>query len=262
MSKSKTKTPKKKATNSSELPSTSPQSVADITAPKKFPDLPIAIISDVHANLPALEAVLADIASLGIEVIVCLGDTVGYGNDAARCIQLVRERCVFSVRGNHELMLTGYSKALLKQMPVTIGGPILKARQELENEIEWAKKLPMSVVMSPLVFSHASLHEPKEFHYVFDPGDAQAHFAATPEQTSFFGHTHQPAIWQERNGNGSTPLSYQPVYDAVILDKGKRHAINVGSVGQSRDGDERPAYAIFNPGNLMLVFRRVQMSNS
>lgn len=244
---------------------TLPETIIKLMKSKKpepkepLPDLPIAIISDIHGNLAALEAVLKDIELLGVEIVVCLGDTVGYGKEGASCVDLVRRHCVFSLLGNHEVMLCGFKEAALRELPEHMGVPLLETRAKMDAEaLAWCKALPLDAEMDPLGFSHASRHDPAAFHYIFEPKDAVAHFAATPLDATFFGHTHIPVIWQEAEGD--QPFAYEPDEMGVRLDPRRRHAINVGSVGLPRDGDPRPCYVIFNPASRILVFRRLKIN--
>ena len=222
------------------------------------PDLPVAIISDVHANAAALKSVLADIRSLEVNTIVCLGDTVGYGKDALECVRLVREACLLSVMGNHEAMLLFAETPLLKQMPEDIGKPLLDARRQLDDEaMNWIRNQPLIAEMGPVSFSHPSRFKPGEFNYVTTSGDADLHFKQCGTEVSFFGHTHAPCVWQEADGKSGTAVAYDATYQGIRLVERKRYAINVGSVGRPRDEDPRSCYVVFNPGTRLLLFRRV-----
>lgn len=223
-------------------------------------DAPIAVLSDVHANLPALEAVLSDIESLGVRIVFSLGDVVGYGHQPAECIALVRGVCALAILGNHEAMALTMSETNLRRMPEHIGQPLLLARDRFSTEDrQWIESQPLHARIGQLELSHASRHEPKEFHYVFQPEDAAKHFQATGADVSFFGHTHLPVLWQESGAPGHDPIPYEPVYNGIQLESDRRYAINVGSVGQPRDGDQRPCYVIYNPATRLLIFRRIDL---
>jgi predicted phosphodiesterase len=106
----------------------------------------IALLSDIHANLVALEAVLADMRELDVPAALCLGDTVGYGPDPAACVQLVREHCVASIMGNHEAMLIVLEKMGPQEFGEVIGAPLDLAQKQLSaEELEWVSQLPIGI---------------------------------------------------------------------------------------------------------------------
>lgn len=220
--------------------------------------VPIAILSDVHANLRALEAVLEDIESLGVRVLISLGDVVGYGQQPAECVALIRATCALSILGNHDAMALTMSEANLGKLPKHIGEPLLLARDRFSpDDRDWIRNQPLHARLGSLEFCHGSLEVPGNFNYVHTREDAAKHFRATEADVSFFGHTHLPVLWRESNPPDRTPTPYEPVYDGIRLESGRQHAINVGSVGQPRDGDERPCYVIYNPTTRVLIFRRI-----
>ena len=124
----------------------------------------IAFISDIHANIEALEAVLVDIDSQGADEIFCLGDIVGYGAAPSECLELVRSRCSVTVMGNHDQMASEKGVILALER---VSAPIRYAREKLtKDQIKWLRDLPKVVEKEGLTLVHSSHHEPEEFNYV------------------------------------------------------------------------------------------------
>lgn len=217
----------------------------------------IAIFSDIHANIDALDAVLADIEQYPVNGMLCLGDIVGYGPEPSACVQRVMEKCKASVLGNHEAMLFLADKPPHKDWDTSVRQPLQLATQQLSNsQKDWLHALPLSAHIDPIALSHASLNEPSGFHYFHNETEAKAHFAAQPAFISFNGHTHVPAIWEE-NPKTFACSSYHPVDTLMQLDPKKRYSVNVGSVGQPRDADPRASYMLYDSQQLRLISRRI-----
>jgi len=173
-----------------------------------------ALISDIHANIDALEAVLADIDQQGIQEILCLGDIVGYGAAPAECLRILRKRCSAFVIGNHDaytlLSLDKY------QMEKRVRDGILFAQQALtKEEKKWIRSLPLSTEVGSITIVHASLHNPDSFYYMSRKDDFLQHFDKQQTKVSFFGHTHRPEVALLRNeadvGFGITNLCQKNV---------------------------------------------------
>jgi diadenosine tetraphosphatase ApaH/serine/threonine PP2A family protein phosphatase len=218
-----------------------------------------ALISDIHANLEALEAVLADIAKQGVAEIYCLGDIVGYGPNPRECLELVMRHARLTVLGNHDEAArtgpTGFNAEAAKAVWWT--------RQQLQDTREPARVaerrwkflagLPQTVAEGDTLFVHASPRSPLR-DYVF-PEDARntdkmcAVFARI-QRRCFAGHTHVPGIFTV-DGRFLAPEEIGGHYRCTS------HKIlcNVGSVGQPRDGDPRACYVLCDETEI--VFRRV-----
>lgn len=214
-----------------------------------------AIISDIHGNIDALEAVLADIERSPCSATLCLGDIVGYGPEPAACVERVMESCAVSVLGNHEAMLMLSGQFSLEELRTTVGEPIALAAEQLsESQIDWVRNLPISADLDPLMLVHAGLHEPGNFPYIDSSEEAEKHFAIQTTFVSFQGHTHVPVTWEEGT-EGVT--CYKHTQKPIQLNASNRYAINVGSVGQPRDADPRACYALYDYRNRILCHRRV-----
>ena len=202
----------------------------------------IAIISDIHANVQALEVALAATEDRGIEHIVCLGDVVGYGADPNACCDLVRDRCRVTLLGNHDaavigVMDTDYYYAAARQA-------IFWTRRQLTDEnFRWLYSLPYTHVRDTAGFFHAAPIRPSGFYYVVQTKDAQAHIGVYErlKRWSFLGHSHltnQYAI-SERKAKDLSGRTLGGKDDRKFI-------VNVGSVGQPRDRDPRLCYGVFD----------------
>ena len=212
------------------------------------------ILSDIHANLEALEAVLADSKGL-YDTILCLGDVAGYGADPNAVCEWVRANAAVTVRGNHDRAACGIED-LEKFNPVARAAAVW-TRSELRAEnLEWLRQLPKG----PLVFDgprgeFALVHgsPADEDEYLIESADARMLSGILKQQATFFGHTHLQGGFLLARGAASRiapqrTLQMEPDYFYLI---------NPGSVGQPRDGDFRAAYAIFSAENQTVEYRRV-----
>jgi diadenosine tetraphosphatase ApaH/serine/threonine PP2A family protein phosphatase len=223
----------------------------------KSKDSFFAIISDIHANLDALDAVLADIETFPVRGTLCLGDIVGYGPEPASCVQRVMDTCAVTVIGNHEAMSFLPKKILNSDWDISIRQPLQLANEQLTKaQKTWLRNQPLTAHVDPITLSHASLNEPPEFHYIHEDTEAEAHFAAQSTFISFNGHTHVPSIWEENPETFACRL-LKPSEKPTRLDAKKRYTVNVGSVGQPRDDDHRASYALYDYEKRLLIHRRV-----
>jgi diadenosine tetraphosphatase ApaH/serine/threonine PP2A family protein phosphatase len=212
----------------------------------------IAFISDIHANIDALEAVLVDIDSQGADEIFCLGDIVGYGAAPSECLELVRSRCSVTVMGNHDQMASEKGVILALER---VSAPIRYAREKLtKDQIKWLRDLPKVVEKEGLTLVHSSLHEPEEFNYVLWKEDARLHFQHQKTPFSFIGHSHSP-LMAVQSQNGIT-LDV-PGVASITLEPTVRTIINVGSVGQPRDNYPRACYGMLDTESHNFTWKRV-----
>ena len=217
----------------------------------------IAVVSDIHGNIDALEAVWEDMAGYAVEKVFCLGDIVGYGPEPAECVQSIINLCDASVLGNHEAMFSLSQQILEEDWEAAIGRPLQLANEQLNQDQRiWLANLPMSKKSGSKILCHASLHEPTEFHYIEDNNSATAHFSHQNTFVSFHGHTHVPVIWEYAQKKSECLLHWSSE-NPIKLKKQKRYAINCGSVGQPRDGDPRASYLLYNQADGIALHRRV-----
>ena len=214
------------------------------------------ILSDIHSNLEALEAVLASVAGDWDRLLV-LGDLVGYGGDPNGVVDRIRALGPAAViRGNHDKAACGIDDASnfnqIARYAALWTGEVLT-----EDNREYLRALPAGPVMidDRVEICHGSPFD--EDHYIFDADDAQRALDASERQLCLFGHTHLPVIFKSENWalQGYVPEGEVPV--SLVLREGVRYVVNAGSVGQPRDGDARAAFALYTPETLTLELRRV-----
>lgn len=198
-----------------------------------------AVISDIHGNLEALEAVLRDVPD-GVERIYCLGDVIGYGANPNECCDLVREMEMPTITGNHDLAVTDLSTDLEWFNPVAAAA-VLWTRDHLSNEnAEFLRSRPRMMQSRDALFVHGSIRDPDE--YIINSASAQENLALLKSEypgvpVCFFGHTHVKTVAPSPNG---------PVTEAHALDLSANgpYLVNPGSVGQPRDGDTFASYVV------------------
>jgi predicted phosphodiesterase len=210
-----------------------------------------AVFGDIHANLEALQAVLADAEAHGATHYVCLGDVVGYNANPHECVEVVRNLNCPVVKGNHD-----------EQASLTdeLGGfnPLAEeainwTRQHLtEADKQWLRDLKLVRQVRDFTIVHATLDTPHKWGYVFNQLDAAASFNYQYTNICFYGHTHAPRAYIR-----DTTVKSQ-VLDKLAIDSGKKYFVNVGSVGQPRDGDWHAAYCLYTPEEQLVELRRIE----
>ncbi len=213
----------------------------------------IAVISDIHANLEALEAVLADAAREGAKRIICLGDVVGYGADPNRCVELVHEKAAVTVIGNHDAAILDEQGA--DNFNYVARAAIVWTREQLTPEnLEILRGLPVEHVEGGARFVHSSPDSPLDWNYVLTESDARAAFDSFGEAICFIGHSHVPAR-VILNADGTIEVVHE--MDFRVPEDG-RSLVNVGSVGQPRDGNPHASYALFDAASRRVIAKRVE----
>jgi predicted phosphodiesterase len=212
----------------------------------------IALISDIHSNIDSLEAVFRDIDHIGTDEIYCLGDIVGYGAAPAECLELIREYCSVTVKGNHDELVTQKGDI---EYGERVAAPLRLARKQLsEEQLRWLQDLPLTHQNDDFTIVHARLDHPEEFSYLQDEEDARQHFQFQEHQITFLGHTHIPLFVTEREEEIRLAV---PSMSALKIEDGLRYAVNIGSVGQPRDNYPRSCYGLFDTDERLVMIRRV-----
>jgi predicted phosphodiesterase len=215
--------------------------------------LRIALISDVHANLPAFKAVLDDAAEAGVDQVWCLGDLVGYGAQPDECVALARERCDVCLVGNHDLVV-------LDKLDVNTFSlnAALAARWTQENigkeALDFMGGLEPSNSGQEMGLFHASPRDPV-WEYVLSTLQADACIDAMDARVGAIGHSHV-ALYFTRSDQGHVRGEHAPAGTELDLSSG-RWLINPGGVGQPRDGDPRAAWVLLDLGSWTAQWRRV-----
>jgi predicted phosphodiesterase len=211
-----------------------------------------AILSDIHANLEALEAVLADARYRRCTHFVCLGDVVGYNANPRECIERVRELDCPVVKGNHDEEAT--LSASSERFNELAERAIQWTRDNLtDQDNEWLRSLPLQRRVHDFTIVHATLDTPGQWGYVFNSLDAVASFTYQRTAVCFFGHTHVPMVFI-RGQSGVR----QERKEHIRIEPGRKYFINAGSVGQPRDGNWRAAYCVYDIENNLVELLRLK----
>jgi len=215
----------------------------------------IAIFSDIHSNLEALQACCHRAEQEYVERYVCLGDITGYGADPSAVIELLLELPeLIAVRGNHEAALLSNSYG---RMRPSIQHAIQWTRQQLSPEhIDFLKGLPLIRNEYGVTFTHASTNTPLNWDYINTPEESKSCMDAADTNVTFIGHVHVPNVFYE------TPAGALKVSDAweglsIPLFRQCRYVVNVGSVGQPRDGIHAASFVIYDMDARTVTFHRV-----
>jgi len=214
----------------------------------------VAIVSDIHGNRHALEAVLADVASTDARELWCLGDVVGYGADPNDCCALVRENAAVCLAGNHDLAVTG-------TIPLDefSHGAALAARwtQEVlaDDHVEWLRSLSPQGDEEEVGLYHASPRDPV-WEYVLSTLLAELCLDVAEERVCLVGHSHVALSFVRPEGEAATGDTRR-AGDALDMSLGE-WLVNPGSVGQPRDGDPRAAWLLLDTGSWHAEWRRTQ----
>jgi predicted phosphodiesterase len=210
-----------------------------------------AIIADIHANLEALQVVLEDIKTQACTHVACLGDVVGYNANPKECLDIIRGMNIPVVKGNHdeycstENDLEGFNPHAAEAINWTRDQLTLEDRQ-------WLRDLKYIRLLASFTLVHATLDQPQRWGYVFDKLAAAASFTYQNTSMCFFGHTHVPLAFVKDTGQvrGGT-------YSKFKVEAGKKYFINVGSVGQSRDGVPKATYVVYDMQEGTIELRRL-----
>lgn len=210
-----------------------------------------AILSDIHANIEALDAVLKDAEEQGVTHYACTGDIVGYNADPKACLQKIRNLKCVTIQGNHD-----YYAACNESMDLftpIAKKSILWTRKHLSPfDRNYLRRLPRILDIEDFTLVHSSLHNPDRWGYIFKENAAEAHFRNQFSPICFFGHTHIPLAFVKGK---SIETGF---YKTLHIRPGFKYLVNVGSVGQPRDRDPKAAYAIYDLEAQTITLRRVQ----
>ncbi len=224
----------------------------------------IALLSDIHANRHALEAVLQEVEHLGVDKAVCLGDTVGYGAYPGECVRLLRSHGICGVLGNHDFYALQLAKEPLDEevagglLAHPVWGPLVLACEQLDDDDwQWLVEQSDTLTEAGAVLSHATLHERPEWRYLDDDHEVAATLAELSthdSRTGFFGHTHVFSIFHLPQDSGKVtecgPCQWHLPEDAPC-------ATTVASVGQPRSANSRASFAIWDESTRILEHHEV-----
>ncbi|HKS35841.1 MAG TPA: metallophosphoesterase family protein [Verrucomicrobiae bacterium] len=210
-----------------------------------------AIIADIHANLEAFRVVLEDAKKQNCTHYACLGDVVGYNANPKECLDLVRDTGMPCVKGNHDEYCSAESN--LEGFNPHAAEAIQWTRAQLtEEDRQWLKELKYIRLVASFSIVHATLDGPQRWGYVFDRLAAAASFTYQNTAVCFFGHTHVPvAFIRDSVVRGGT-------YSKFKIEPGRKYFVNVGSVGQPRDGNPKAAYVVYDMDEGSVELRRLE----
>ncbi|MFA6216347.1 MAG: metallophosphoesterase family protein [Candidatus Omnitrophota bacterium] len=210
------------------------------------------IISDIHSNLEAFQAVLQALRLEHIDEYLCAGDIVGYAADPQACIDIVKDCVRITVAGNHD------------QASVELFSDF-HFNPYAQKAISWTKKnisasgqdflrsLKLTYQNKDLTLVHGSLACPGDFKYISDPGMLESSFDLMEGNICFLGHTHEAGIFIQ---DSAGKRAYQKTGSRRI-EKGSKYIVNVGSIGQPRDSDARASYGIYDTDTRQVTLKRV-----
>jgi predicted phosphodiesterase len=205
-----------------------------------------AILADIHSNLSALEAVLADIKTRGgTDDIWCLGDIVGYGPDPHRCIEVLTAYHLICIAGNHDRAAIG--KLNTSDFNPEAAEAVRWTSLQLKSEdILFLGELPLVIENGEFTLAHGSPREPV-WEYVLSSDDAEQNLGYFKTPYCFIGHSHIPMVFEFNSPRSGTKLTFDSDnFGGEIKLADARLILNPGSVGQPRDRDPRAGYAIYD----------------
>jgi predicted phosphodiesterase len=211
-----------------------------------------AILSDVHGNLEAFQAVIEDLREEKAERVAFLGDMVGYGADPNDCLALLQGLTDWAVAGNHDYGSVGLTD--IDAFNPTARSALLWTRDQLLPESRnYLRRLLLTRQIGEITFVHASPNQPEDWNYVFTYPEAEEAFQSLTGRLAFMGHSHRPLILAKETDSEVRIIHTQE----AVLKSGIQYIINVGSVGQPRDGYSEAAYGLYDEEERTYRLKRV-----
>jgi putative phosphoesterase len=208
----------------------------------------IAIISDIHANLAALEEALKAIRELQPDKIVCLGDIVGYGPRPNECVDLIRQNCQVCLMGNHDHAVLGLTDTYHFNQYAREAINWTRRTLTIQNKA-FLESLPFSHHENEILYVHSTPSHPEEWHYILSEYEAKQYMEKIKQRVCFVGHSHIPVVFSNEQGILTS--------DEIKLNTTSgKYIINVGSVGQPRDGDPRLCFVFYDTDSSHIRFIR------
>lgn len=209
-----------------------------------------AILGDIHSNAPALDAVLEDARTAGVTDYACVGDIVGYNASPTECLEKIMAMGCITVQGNHDYYCC--TETTVDDFHPMAAEVVRWTRSQLDaRHSTYLRELKHVRRVAGFTLVHSTLDMPEKWGYVFDTLEAEANFNYQSTAVCFHGHTHVPVVFERQRSVRRAALS------RLHLEVGSRYFINVGSVGQPRDGDPRAAYVIYDVAERTVELRRV-----
>ena len=208
------------------------------------------LLSDIHANLEALNAVLEKFKDEQVEKNICLGDIVGYGANPNECVELIRNNDFECVAGNHDWAVVGkqdieYFNPVAKESVIWTADTLTEDNKKYLKQLELEKEFPKFVIV------HATILEPDQWKYIRTTLDAHRNFKELTKPVCFFSHSHVPIVFKETE---RPEFSFDM---SIEIEEGTKYLINIGSVGQPRDKNPDACYAIYDTEEKKVEIKRV-----
>ena len=210
----------------------------------------LAVLADIHSNFHALEAVLAAADEQGADAILCVGDIIGYAANPRECLQLIRERAVRVVGGNHDFGAVGRMDLSYFNSDARDAVEWTKGCLS-EEEMEYLAGLPLTAEFEDFLVVHSTPYLPEQFAYIQTTFDAELAFHELERHVALVGHSHVPVVFVNTES-----LDYFQM-ETFDIPADRKMIINVGSVGQPRDLDPRAAFATIDTATGKAVLHRV-----
>ena len=210
------------------------------------------IISDIHGNLEAFDAVVKSMPKAKEKRILCAGDVIGYGADPNECIDKVISLEAENIKGNHESAVLGESD--ISTFNPNAAKAVLWTRDHMTSDSNaYIQNLPLIHKEELFTMVHGTLHDPEEFRYMLTNIEAAETFRILETKICFVAHSHVPAMFMMEDERINLNFT-----DKFKLRKNAKYIINVGSVGQPRDGDRRACYCVYDSDKEEIELRRVE----
>ncbi|MFH1594532.1 MAG: metallophosphoesterase family protein [Candidatus Omnitrophota bacterium] len=210
------------------------------------------IFSDIHGNLEALEALTKALTDEKLDRLLCVGDIVGYGANPLECIDMISDLKPAVVCGNHDAACCGLINT--RCFNDRARSAVIWTKKRIRTQdVELLQGLKHVFKNGDITMAHGTLHEPESFNYMINETSARATFDLMDTKVCFVGHSHVPGIFSERPEEAPSYF-YKKKFK---LTKEERAIINVGSVGQPRDGDPRSCYCIYDSDARSVEFKRM-----
>ncbi|MCM8765467.1 MAG: metallophosphatase family protein [Candidatus Omnitrophica bacterium] len=211
-----------------------------------------AILGDIHSNLEALQEVLWELKKKDIDAYLCIGDLVGYNANPRECIEIIRGTCKQIIAGNHDWACVGkLSLAWFRE--IAKEAIIWTTNLLAETEKIFLSHLELVYEEEDFTLVHGTLFKPEEFYYLDNLGYARRCFENLKTPLLFLGHTHKPLVFS-LDHRGNLLYSFE---EKIFLREEMRYIINVGSVGQPRDGDPRACFCIYDSKEKTIEWHRI-----
>jgi len=213
------------------------------------------IVSDIHANPRAFEAALADGEAQGVQRWICCGDLTGYGSDAARCIELAREKMAATVMGNHDSACAGLEEEYWVRANPNYDMDRKQRETLTDEQMGWLRSRDYIWTDGTVACAHGNFCDPRNFPYIHERFDARHNMECRDERMLFVGHTHRPVVFATDEEGGALQLDEQ---DEFVIRPDWHYLVNVGSVGFPRVTG-KINYVVYDTAESRLLMRSLPL---